>query len=130
MLSSMLLSWTLALVAQAPLADPSYLVLVDGGKGGEYMKAAQAMAALHDGVVKSFDPKQTNRLLKVIKKSPPRFVAFVLPPDRIDVDLCHAILEVATRVDDDPFTEVRIHHGPERPSGHAIRAEARRSADS
>ena len=32
-------------------------------------------------------------------------MAFVLPPDRIDVDLCHAILETAVRVDADPFTD-------------------------
>jgi len=36
---------------------------------------------------------------------PPRFVVFVLPPEKIDVDLAHQILEMATRVDDDPFVD-------------------------
>jgi hypothetical protein len=63
------------------------------------------MAALHGGEVKRFDPAKLDHTLAELRKTPPRFVVFVLPPEKIDVDLSHAILEMATKVDDDPFAD-------------------------
>jgi hypothetical protein len=82
-----------------------YLVLVDGGQKDEFLPAARALAALHGAVVKRFDPKKLDQTLAELRKAPPRFVVFVLPPEKIDVDLAHDILEMATRVDDDPFVD-------------------------
>jgi hypothetical protein len=118
---SILLAWTLAVISPVLFAEESYLVFVDPGKEGEYMKAAKAMAALHDGKVVQFDPGKPDQILGDLKKAPPHFVAFVLPPDRIDVDLCHAILEMATRVDDDPFTDFEYGFITGRDGGAALR---------
>ncbi len=82
-----------------------YLVLVDAGKGDEFLPAAEAMAALHGATLRRFDPNKLDATLAELRKAPPRFVVFVLPPEKIDVDLAHAILEMATRVDDDPFVD-------------------------
>jgi hypothetical protein len=91
----------------AKVAGPSgrYLVLVDSGKGDEFLPAAEAMATLHGAELKRFDPAKLDRTLAELRKAPPRFVIFVLPPEKIDVDLSHAILEMATKVDDDPFVD-------------------------
>lgn len=91
----------------AKVAGPSgrYLVLVDSGKGDEFLPAAEAMASLHGADLKRFDPAELDRTLAELRKAPPRFVIFVLPPEKIDVDLSHAILEMATKVDDDPFVD-------------------------
>ncbi len=91
----------------AKVAGPSgrYLVLVDSGKTDEFLPAAEAMAALHGAELKRFDPAKLDRTLAELRKAPPRFVVFVLPPEKIDVDLSHAILEMATNVDDDPFVD-------------------------
>jgi hypothetical protein len=91
----------------AKVAGPAgrYLVLVDSGKEDEFLPAAEAMAALHGAELKRFDPAKLDRTLAELRKTPPRFVVFVLPPEKIDVDLSHAILEMATKVDDDPFVD-------------------------
>ncbi len=82
-----------------------YLVLVDPGAQDEFLPAAKAMAALHSAELQRFDPAKLELLRADLHRAPPRFVVFVLPPEKIDVDLTHAILELATQVDDDPFVD-------------------------
>jgi hypothetical protein len=82
-----------------------YLVLVDPGKDNGFLPAAEAMAALHGAALKRFDPRKLDDLLLELRKSAPRFVVVVVPPEKIDVDLAHEILMLATRVDDDPFVD-------------------------
>jgi hypothetical protein len=82
-----------------------YLVLVDPGPGDEFLPAAEAMAALHGASVRRFDLSKIEETLASLRKAPPRFVVFVLPPDRIDVDLVHRVLEASTTLDDDPFPD-------------------------
>ena len=96
------LKWRPAKVAGPP---GRYLVLVDPGNADEFLPAAEAMAALHGAELKRFDPSTLDRTLTELRKAPPRFVVFVLPPEKIHVDLGHAILEMATKVDDDPFVD-------------------------
>ena len=93
-----------------PSVEGGYLVLVDPGdrslaeplEPGAYMPAARLMASLHeDAAVRTFDPAAPDDTLTLLRESRPRFVAFVLPPSMIEVDLCHDILEMATAVDDD-----------------------------
>ncbi len=96
------LKWRPAKVAGPP---GRYLVLVDPGNHDEFMPAAEAMAALHSADLKRFDPAELDVTLAELRKAPPQFVVFVLPPEKIDIDLTHAILEMATKVDDDPFVD-------------------------
>src|SRR5262245_18876502 len=89
----------------AALAAEDYLVLVDPGKGDQYLPAAEDLAAFHHAPVHRFSPKDLEGLLPRLREARPRFAAFVLPPGEIDVDLCHGILELSTRLDDDPFQD-------------------------
>ncbi len=95
------------LVLKAVLAatDPAYLVLVERGGDGAYLPAAGALAAQHGGRVVEFDSDDSGALLTLLREHSPRYVAFVLPPQRIDVQLAHRFLEVSTQVDEDPFVD-------------------------
>jgi hypothetical protein len=112
------LKWRPAKVA-GPLGR--YLVLVDSGNKDEFLPAAEAMAALHAAELKHFDPAKLDRTLAELRKAPPRFVVFVLPPEKIDVDLSHAILEMATKVDDDPFVDFEFGFLTGRDGSAALR---------
>ncbi len=92
---------------QSPMAcaNDSYVVFVDPGEDDQYLPAARAMAALHDAQIKPFDPHNLDPTLGELRESPPKFVVFVLPPEKIDVDLCHEILAIAAQVDEDPFVD-------------------------
>jgi hypothetical protein len=95
-----LLSAALALQAGA-----EYAVCVDAGADAQYLPAAHALAALHDAKLLRIDAGDLDAAFAALRELQPRFVAFVLPPDKIDVDLAHAILERACRLDDDPFVD-------------------------
>jgi RNA polymerase sigma factor (sigma-70 family) len=112
------LTWRPARVAGPP---GRYLVLVDPGRKDEFLPAAEAMAALHGAEVKRFNPARLDSTLAELRKAPPRFVVFVLPPEKIDVDLSHAILEMATRVDDDPFVDFEYGFVTGRDGAAALR---------
>lgn len=102
MLTSMVLS---AVLSAAPPAIGGYLVLVEPGKDEAYRPAAEAMAALHNGEVLTCNVDDPAALATLLKSRQPRYVVYVLPPDRIDVQVAHRLLEVATNVDDDPFVD-------------------------
>jgi hypothetical protein len=80
-------------------------VFVDPGENDQYLPAAQAMAGLHEARIRRFDPGNLAVTLQELRESPPRFVVFVLPPGKIDVDLCHEILTKSTQMDEDPFVD-------------------------
>jgi hypothetical protein len=95
----------LGFLALSASGGPEYLVLVDPGQDGQFLAPANELAALHHAELRRFSPRALEETLAQLRKSPPRFVAFVLPPAEIDLELCHAILEMSTRVDDDPFPD-------------------------
>src|SRR3989442_12106057 len=76
----------LAALAGGALPAGDYLVLLDPGKDGEFRKAAEALAALHSAEGRGFSPDRLDEGLAGLRKTPPPFLAFVLPPRKIDVD--------------------------------------------
>jgi hypothetical protein len=100
-LSILLLSTVLA---QVP-AQSRYVVLVDPGPKEEFLPAAKSLAEFQKGRLLRFDPANLDAAFAELKKIQPDFVVFVLPPDEIDVDLSHQILERSTTLDDDPFCD-------------------------
>ncbi len=92
------------LLAGQPAPGP-YAVLVDPGPNDEYLPAARSLAAFHHAELVRFSPDRLDAAFAELKRLQPRFVTFVLPPDLIDVDLVHRILERSTGLDDDPFPD-------------------------
>ena len=95
------LSGVLALPPQAG----RYAVLVDPGPGEQFLPAAQALADFHKASLQRFDPGDLDAAFAALKELAPDYVAFVLPPERIDVDSVRDILERSTALDDDPFSD-------------------------
>lgn len=95
----------LLVACAAPQVEGKYVVLVDPGKGDEFLPAAKALAEFHGGTVERFDPEKLDAAFDSLKKAKRDFVVFVLPPEKIDVDLAHAILARSTALDDDPFPD-------------------------
>lgn len=85
--------------------DNNYVVLVDAGKNDEYLSAAKALADFHQGSLIPFTAEKLDAAFAELKTRKPDYVVFVLPPEKIDVDLTHQILERSTKLDDDPFQD-------------------------
>lgn len=95
----------LAAAVAAPPVTGRYAVLVDPGPGDAFLPAAQALADFHRASLHRFDAAKLDDAFVELKKLRPDFVVFVLPPEKIDVDLAHAILERSTKRTDDPFCD-------------------------
>ena len=106
----------LLLLGSLASAGEDYLVLFDGDA---FLPAAKRMAALHGGRVEPFGRIVT--LLPRLRAKPPRFVVYVLPPERIDVDLSHTLLTIATQIDDDPFIDFEYGFVTGRDGAAALR---------
>src|SRR5262245_5978919 len=94
------------LAAPQPAVDGELMVLVDPGRSNEFLPAARAMAELHGAEVRGFEPKSVRNAILALRKSPARQMVFVLPPEELDIDLAHTILEAASELDDDPFCDL------------------------
>ncbi len=104
-MNAILLGLSLIAPIGAPVVEGRYLVLVEPGPKDEYLPAAKRLADFHGAELIRFDSADLVAAFKLLKEKRPDFVAFVLPPDRIDVDLTHEILARSTRLDDDPFVD-------------------------
>ncbi len=119
MMSSLVIQALLGMALAAP--PGGYLVLVEPGAEEAYLPAASAMAQLHDGQVQRCNIDDAPALLAMLKAHQPRWVVFVLPPERIDVQAAHRLLEVATQVDDDPFVDFEYAFITGRDGGAALK---------
>ncbi len=100
---------------------PKYVVLCNSGPTGEYQAAAKALADFHKAEVVRFAAENLDAAFAELKKRQPDFVVFVLPPEKIDVDLVHQILERATKLDDDPFVDFEYGFVTGRDGAAALR---------
>jgi hypothetical protein len=99
-------AWTAALTLSAATAFAGdYLVLLDGGDASPFANAARRLADRRKGQVRSWAAADRPATLKLLRELQPATVVFVLAPEKIDVDLAHELLALATRVDDDPFVD-------------------------
>jgi hypothetical protein len=82
-----------------------YLILDLAGPDDPYHAAAERLAALHDGEIVTGDPRRLAPILDVLKQNPPRYVAIVVRPADLDINLARTFLKIATQVDRDPFID-------------------------
>ena len=82
-----------------------YLILDLAGPDDPYHAAAERLAALHDGKIVRGDPRRLAPVLEILKQDPPRYVAIVVRPADLDINLARAFLKIATQVDRDPFVD-------------------------
>lgn len=103
---------TAALCALAGLASggdrhpiDDYVVMLDSAAAAEFAPAARALCDFHAGKLIQFDSQALDSLADKLRDLRPRYVAFVVAPATIDVEFTHRLLELSTRVDEDPFCD-------------------------
>lgn len=85
-----------------------YLVLSSVRATTDYAKGIEEARNLHPGSQHlSFDPQDLAPVLKALQEQQPRYALVFLLPDELDVNFAWQWLTMASRIDDDPFVDVR-----------------------
>lgn len=108
--------------------EDGFFVFLERG-ADEFEPAARAMAEAHGAPVLSVDRERLrdpDALVPFLRTCAPRYAVFVLRPETLDVDLAHAVLASAVRLDDDSFPDFAYGFVTGR-DGEAALAFVRRS---
>src|SRR5438128_4154510 len=85
-----------------------YVILATTRAAGEYKSAIERATALHPNASRAdFDPNHLDALLATLRERQPRYALVFIMPDELDVNLAWAWLAMTTKLDDDPFVDVR-----------------------
>jgi hypothetical protein len=103
--NSMLILLVLLTIGAGRARAGDYLVLDLAGADDPYHAAATRLAELRKGEIVAGDPHDLKPLLDVLKQKEPRYVAVVVRPEDLDINLARTFLKMATQVDADPFVD-------------------------
>ncbi len=84
---------------------PGYVVVTTVGSSDPYYEVAQALAAHRGGTILEFDVSDLPSLMDALKVAGARYVAVVVRPLEMDINLNRAFLMNSTTLDDDPFPD-------------------------
>jgi hypothetical protein len=85
-----------------------YVILATSRAVREYGQAIDKAKALHPNAARAdFDPNDLDKLLTTLKQRPPRYALVFILPEELDVNFAWVWLTMTTRLDDDPFVDVR-----------------------
>jgi hypothetical protein len=96
-----------------PLAvrlDPAgpYVILATKRAAKDYAGAIEAAKALHPKADRvEFDPVELAEVGTSLRRSQPRYALVFIEPDELDVNFAWRWLETTSRLDEDPFVDVR-----------------------
>lgn len=93
------------LMAVASAIGSDYIVVDLVGLSDPYHAAAECLAKLRGGEIVSSDVQHFSDLLEMLRASKPQYVAIVVRPDDLDVNLARSFLKLSTEIDDDPFVD-------------------------
>jgi hypothetical protein len=93
--------WT----ATARASAGDYLILDLTGPDDPYHAAAERLAELRKAEIVAGDPRHVTQVLEVLKQKQPRYVAVVVRPGDLDINLARTFLKMATQIDSDPFVD-------------------------
>lgn len=83
----------------------STVVLTNLPRTDPYFRAAEKLANAHGGSIVSFHPKRMVALRRRLQALAPRYVAAVLSPQDMDINIQRQMLALSTRMDSDPFCD-------------------------
>jgi hypothetical protein len=98
---------------KAPLAvrlDPAgpYVILATRRAATDYARAIEAARPLHPQAERlDFDPGSLDEVGTSLRRIRPRYAMVFIEPDELDVNFAWRWLETTSRLDDDPFVDVR-----------------------
>jgi hypothetical protein len=84
---------------------PRYAVLTSFGPESPLHAAAEGFARLRGARMHRFQPGEVSELGRWLFQFDPTYVAIVLRPEELDANLHADFLELACRIDDDPFPD-------------------------
>ncbi|MBL8753906.1 MAG: hypothetical protein JNK15_11465 [Planctomycetes bacterium] len=123
-----LLMLATAVRAQEAPVRSDYVVLAGFAAEDPFDAAVQVLARHHRARVLRFDPANVAPLLPDLVAAAPRYVALVLRPEQIGFGLQRRFLELATRLDADPFVDFAFGYVTGRDAAAAV-ALARRGIE-
>lgn len=90
--------------------DPAgpYVILATKQAARDYVAAIEKAQALHSEAKRAdFDPADLTEIHATLKKWQPRYALVLIKPDELDVNFAWRWLEMTSRLDEDPFVDVR-----------------------
>ena len=98
---------TSSTVAAEPADGPrdSYVVVSLVENDSPFVRAVDALVGRHRAFKVVVSPAEVETILPELQARQPEYVAFVVPPDVLDINLVNRVLTLATQVDDDPFVD-------------------------
>lgn len=91
--------------AASASAGDRYIVVDLVGPNDPYYAAAECVAKLRGGEIVSSDLQHFPDLLETLRAKQPHYVAVVVRPDDLDVNLARRFLKLSTEIDEDPFVD-------------------------
>lgn len=94
--------------AEDPVDLPAggYIVAAAFDSGDGYDAAARRLCELRGASLVRFDAAAPQALFDRLRDSRPRYIAFVLRPEQIDINLVYGLWRGAIALDEDPFLDV------------------------
>jgi hypothetical protein len=85
-----------------------YVILATESAADSYLSALDIGRHLHPGAGEFiFDPDDLDRLLGWLREFQPYYALVYIQPDELDVNFAWKFLTMVSRIDDDPFVDVR-----------------------
>jgi len=88
-----------------PHAASGYVILTNIAAGDAYYAVVQKLKGHRNAKVLAFDPQQVDAVKSELIAAKARYVAVVLKPQDIDVNLARKLLMMSTELDSDPFSD-------------------------
>jgi len=86
-------------------ARARYVVMTHVSADDPYIQAAKLLVRYRSGHLLRFAPGRVQRVLGTLRRLRPEFVAIVVRPEILDVNLAYEVLELSTKLDNDPFPD-------------------------
>lgn len=91
--------------AELPGGGTGYVVLTDLAESDPYFAAARRLQEHRSARLVRFPSGKVGESLSALRQAHPTFVALVVRPETLDVNLAYEVLELAVRLDEDPFAD-------------------------
>lgn len=93
-----------------------------------FLSVAEKVADFHDAALLPFDGSDFDGLAAALAAADPRYVLYVVGPERLDVDLHRRLLLLSAKLDSDPFPDFAFGYFTAR-DGDALEALWRRTRE-
>jgi len=88
--------------------DRAACIMATAGAAAEYGEAISLAEKLHEGAARlTFDADQPDLALEELLRIRPEYALIFIKPSELDVNVAWKWLQVCSKIDDDPFVDIR-----------------------